>query len=69
MKGFKNSPYHICYQTSDISTEIEKLVNDEVERFVLSQPPQPAPAIPSSPNVAFLVSGSVGMIELIEIKG
>lgn len=66
-KKYRNSPYHICYETGDLQGEIKNL---EIERggYVLMQPPQPAPAIPGCPNVAFLMNRHIGIIELVEIK-
>jgi len=65
-KKYRNSPYHICYETDDLQREIETMVN--FGGVTLLQPPQPAPAIQGCPNVAFLMNRHIGMIELVEIK-
>ena len=67
-KKYRNSPYHICYETGDLHSKIEKLVSlDDGGQYVLIQPPQPAPAIQGCPNVAFLINQHIGIIELVEI--
>jgi len=57
-----NSPYHVCYEVSDIDAEIERLRN---ERYVVSSEPAPAPAC-GGMRVAFLIHPYLGMIELLE---
>ena len=63
-KKHRNSPYHICYETDDLQTEIASMVDNTNGRYVLLQPPQPAPAI-GNRQVAFLVSKEIGMIEIL----
>ena len=58
-----SSPYHICYEVSDIELEIKKMLD---KKFVLSQEPENAPAI-CNRMVAFLYKRSVGLVELLEI--
>ncbi|MCL1874655.1 MAG: VOC family protein [Synergistaceae bacterium] len=66
-KKYRNSPYHICYETDDLQREIETMTN--INRgYVLIQPPKPAPAIPGCPNVAFLMNSHIGIIELVEMR-
>ncbi len=62
MKRFKNLPYHICYETSDINTTIGKLGQ---EGFRLSRQVEPAVCI-GNRNVAFMQSPEIGIIELLE---
>ena len=64
---YRNSPYHICYETGDLQDKIEEMVKSG-RGYMLIQPPQPAPAIQGCPNVAFLMNRHIGMIELVEIK-
>ena len=61
-KKHGNSPYHICYETSNLPLEIERMTGGA--DFVLLQPPSPAPAI-SGREVAFLVSKNIGLVELL----
>ena len=56
--------YHICYETKNISNEIEKLKKD---KYVVVTKPEQAAAINGN-NVAFLYKKNVGLIELVEIK-
>ena len=63
-KRYRNSPYHICYETDDMTGEIEKMTAPE-GGYTLIQQPHPALAISGSPNVAFLMNRHIGMIELI----
>ena len=62
MKRFKNSPYHICYETDDFEKDYMTLVSGG---FVAIDTPTPAPAL-GGRKVVFLSSASMGMIELIK---
>lgn len=62
MRKFKNSPYHLCYETEDL----EKTVSDlEKNGFMRIDEPCPAPALEGR-RVCFLQSARIGMIELLE---
>ena len=63
-KKYRNSPYHIGYETDDLHGQIENLVT--LGGYTMIQPPQPAPAIQGCPNVAFLFNKYLGIIELVE---
>lgn len=56
------TPYHICYKSSDIEADIEKL---KESRFKVSIPLAPAIAF-GGKRVVFLYSLSVGLIEIVE---
>lgn len=62
MKTYKNSPYHICYETDDFEHDLEVL---EANGFTRMGDPCPAPAI-GGRNVCFLMSAKVGLIEILE---
>ena len=62
MKRFKNSPYHICYETEIFEEDYMTLVS---EGFMAIDTPTPAPALQGR-EVVFMTSASVGMIELIK---
>ncbi|MBD5520933.1 MAG: lactoylglutathione lyase [Lachnospiraceae bacterium] len=62
MKRYKNSPYHICYETDDFEKDYMTLVSDG---FVAIDTPTPAPAL-GGREVVFLTSAVMGMIELIK---
>lgn len=62
IKKYKNSPYHLCYITENIDTEIEKLAADG---YVLMQEAKEAVAIEGK-RVAFLMNSAIGIIELVE---
>lgn len=62
MKRYKNSPYHICYETEDFEKDYMTLVS---EGFMAIDTPTPAPAL-SGREVVFMTHVSVGMIELIK---
>ena len=66
-KRYRNSPYHICYTTGNLQRETENIVNSD-SKYILLQPPEPAPAIQGSPNVAFFMNENIGIIELMEEK-
>lgn len=56
------APYHICYRSSDIESDIEEL---KASRFKVSIPLAPAIAF-NNKRVVFLYSLSVGIIEIVE---
>lgn len=62
MKRFKNSPYHICYETENFEEDYMTLVS---EGFMAIDTPTPAPALQGR-EVVFMTSASSGMIELIK---
>lgn len=62
IKRYKNSPYHICYESEDIEADAEKLTS---KGFTAIDEPTPAPAI-GGRRVQFFMGHSVGMIELVE---
>lgn len=63
MKRFKNSPYHICYETEHFDEDYQALSNGG---FISIDTPTPAPALQNR-KVVFLTSPLMGMIELLEI--
>ena len=62
IKKYKNSPYHICYETPDLDKDLSLLTN---EGFTAIDTPTPAPALENR-RVVFLMNASIGMIELLE---
>lgn len=64
LKKYKNMPYHICYETSELEKELRYL---EANGFTRMGEPCPAPALQGR-RVCFLMSARVGMIELLEGK-
>lgn len=62
IKKYKNTPYHICYEVTDIRKAADELASNG---FITIDTPTPAPALEDR-NVIFLTSASVGMIELVE---
>lgn len=56
------SPYHICYQVSDIDEAIDAL---RQQRFLLVNGPVPACAMHDK-RIAFLFQKHTGLIELVE---
>jgi methylmalonyl-CoA/ethylmalonyl-CoA epimerase len=61
LKKYKNSPYHICYETADFEAAYAELA---AGGFIAIDTPTPAPAL-GGRDVVFLSSASIGMIELI----
>ena len=61
MKRFKNSPYHICYETENFDRDYQTLTENG---FVSIDTPTPAPALQNR-EVVFLTHASMGMIELL----
>jgi methylmalonyl-CoA/ethylmalonyl-CoA epimerase len=62
-KRYHNSPYHICYETENIPVSLAEMTGGA---YMLVQPPQPAPALPGAPDVAFLMHPHIGMVELLD---
>ena len=56
------TPYHICYKSDDIETDITFL---ESERFKVIVPLAPAVAF-GGKRVVFMMNRAIGMIELVE---
>ncbi|MCM1386114.1 MAG: VOC family protein [Bacillus sp. (in: Bacteria)] len=61
MKKYKNSPYHICYETNAFDKDYQTLLTNG---FTAVDTPTPAPALQDR-EVAFLISPVLGMIELL----
>lgn len=61
IKTYKNAPYHICYETDELESDLARL---EQAGFMRIDEPTPAPAIDGR-KVMFLLSASAGMIELL----
>ncbi len=62
LKKVGPSPYHICYKSNDIESDIERL---KQKRFKVTIPLAPAIAF-GSKRVVFLYSLSVGLVEIVE---
>lgn len=61
IKKYKNSPYHICYETDDFPAAYDELTSSG---FIAIDTPTPAPAL-NNCEVVFLSNAAIGMIELI----
>lgn len=62
LKKYKNSPYHICYETERFEEDFARL---QEEGYTAIDTPAPAPAIDHRP-VVFLMNANLGMIELLK---
>lgn len=62
MKKYKNSPYHICYETQDLNKMLTLLT---AEGYTAIDTPTPAPALDNR-RVVFLMNPFLGMVELLE---
>ena len=56
------SPYHICYEVTDIAAAIETMRG---QRFLLVNGPVPACAMDNK-RIAFMFQKNTGLIELVE---
>ena len=65
LKKYKNSAYHICYETTDICASVMDL---KKKGFMQTQEVAPASAI-GGKNVVFMVSPKIGLVELVETRG
>lgn len=64
LKNSGPTPYHICYEVSDMPAAVNEL---KANGWMVIKEPTPAPAIGDA-LVTFLYNWHVGMIELVEIK-
>ncbi|WP_010496807.1 VOC family protein [Paenibacillus elgii] len=64
LRKIGNSPYHICYETSNIEQTIALLKSNN---YILIEPPSEAVALENH-LVAFMFHKFVGLIELLEIR-
>lgn len=64
LKKYKNSPYHICYETENFDEDYQALMSNG---FISIDTPTPAPALQNR-EVVFLTSASAGMIELLNAR-
>lgn len=62
LKKYKNSPYHICYESEHFEEDFACL---QKEGYTAIDMPAPAPAIDSR-LVVFLMNAKLGMIELLK---
>lgn len=62
IKKYKNSPYHLCYESENLVQDIEYLAQNG---YVQMGEPKEAPAI-NGRRVVFMMNGSIGLIELVE---
>jgi len=62
IKTYKNSPYHICYESRTFFDDIEKL---EHSGYVRIDTPLPAVAL-GGRKVVFLFNPHIGIIEILE---
>ncbi|MGN0161873.1 MAG: VOC family protein [Lachnospiraceae bacterium] len=62
IKKYKNSPYHLCYISSNLEKDVEELTQ---KGYVQMGEPKEAPAIDGR-RVVFMMNGSIGLIEIVE---
>lgn len=62
LKTYRNSPYHICYASSNFHTDLSEL---QKNGLVLTEEPQVAPAF-GGKQVAFLFSAKIGLVEILD---
>lgn len=62
IKTYKNSPYHICYESENFDDDIKSLAG---KGFMSIDRPVPAPAFDGR-RICFFMSPQIGMIELLE---
>ncbi len=58
-----STPYHICYQTEDLNTEVESL---KQQGFKVIIEPKPALAF-GGKRVVFMMSLGFGLMEIVEV--
>ncbi len=62
LKKYKNTPYHLCFQTDEMNEDVKKL---EQNGYILFKESECAPCIDDGKGeVVFMMNPYVGMIEL-----
>lgn len=64
-KRVKNSPYHICYESSSFDEDVKRLLETGV--YLQIDKPMPAPAL-NNHRVTFLMNVHFGLVEVFEIE-
>ena len=64
LKRYKNTPYHFCYTTTEMDSEIARLEQND---YRVIQEPLEAPCLGDA-AVVFLMHPDVGIIELVEMN-
>lgn len=64
LKKYKNTFYHVCYETTELETTLKELRN---KGYMPITQADIAPAIDNQ-RVIFLMNPQMGIIELVEIK-
>ena len=64
LNKFGNSPYHICYEVSDITRTADELKR---KGFMVFKDTALAPAISERARVSFLISPNIGIVELLQL--
>ncbi len=62
LQKYGNSPYHICYETDNLTRELKRLCDNG---FTIINGPSAAPAL-GNREVVFLMNGKIGLVELVE---
>lgn len=62
LKRLKNSPYHICYASSNLKADIERL---ESMGYLQFDEIAPAPAL-GGKDIVYLMNVSIGLVELVQ---
>ena len=60
MKTYKNTPYHLCYESDDIEKDMAEL---KKKGFMVFLKPEEAPAIAGC-RVVFLTNPRIGIVEI-----
>ena len=62
LKRYKNTPYHFCYETSDLESQVHKMCRDG---YVIIQESEIAPCLQNR-LVTFLMGPDMGIVELLQ---
>ena len=62
IKTYRNTPYHICYETEDFEKDAAYLENNKFTRF---EEPTAAPAI-GGRLACYFMSPRIGLVEIVE---
>ena len=63
LRNVSGMPYHICYQSENLDTEVERMIK---QGFKVVIEPRPAIAFDGR-HVVFLLSHAFGLLEIVEV--
>lgn len=67
LKRYKNTPYHLCYESADFENDINALSNDGGGGYHIIDLPETAPCLENR-RVCFLAGSGSGIVEIVDMR-